>query len=95
MTASVPRVLFTQREGINRMLAMGLPPSHLRESCYHTACTFEPKSQKTFNHLTHALTYLFLTLPRFHQHLPLPKLSPSFDSIPSYRKKSLNERLML
>ena len=47
----------------------------------------EPKSQKTFNHLTHALTYLFLTLPRFHQHLSFPKLFPSFDSIPSCRKK--------
>ena len=88
MTASISRVLFTERERFtNRMLAMGLPPSHLRESCYHIACTFEPKSQKTFNHLTHALTYLFLTLPRFHQHLSFPKLFPSFDSIPSCRKK--------
>ena len=88
MTASISRVLFTERERfVNRMLAMGLPPSHLRESCYHIACTFEPKSQKTFNHLTHALTYLFLTLPRFHQHLSFPKLFPSFDSIPSCRKK--------
>jgi len=88
MTASISRVLFTERERFtNRMLAMGLPPSHLRESCYHIACTFEPKSQKTFNHLTHALTYLFLTLLRFHQHLSFLKLFPSFDSIPSCRKK--------